>query len=224
MGILITAVSGLANFVMGVLLLRRGKAHHSLVLRASGQHLRSDALSSAGLVVGLGLLYLTGLTWIDQLVAILFGLVILRTGYRLVRRSMAGILDEADQELLGELVDSLEANKRPNWIDVHNLRVIQYGATLHLDCHLTIPWYFDVRTAHGEVKQFEETVADSFELPVELFIHTDPCLPPDNCAICSKADCDDRRQPQQKKVPWTLAYLLQDQRHLATVEKNPPKK
>ncbi len=212
-GTILVAVCGLANFFMGLALIRRGRKNRSLVLRASGHHLQSDAYSSAGLVAGLVLLEITGLVWLDQVIAILFGGVILFTGFRLVRTSIAGILDEADHELLTNLVNDLESKRRDNWIDVHNLRLIKYGATLHLDCHLTIPWYFDTRTGHSEVKAMEKEVEDFCDFPVELFIHIDPCLPPVACAICRKADCAVREQPYQGSIPWTLQNLLQNKPH-----------
>ena len=61
-------------------------------------------------------------------------------------------MDEADIELLKKLVQLLNANRRENWIDLHNLRIIKYGGTLHMDCHLTVPWYLNVREAHAEIE------------------------------------------------------------------------
>jgi divalent metal cation (Fe/Co/Zn/Cd) transporter len=57
-------------------------------------------------------------------------------------------MDEADIELLKKIVDLLNKNKRENWVDLHNLRVIKYGSILHIDCHLTVPWYLNVNEAH----------------------------------------------------------------------------
>ncbi len=80
------------------------------------------------------------------------------TGYGILRKSLAGIMDEADKELLQKMVDVLNANRRTNWIDLHNLRVIKYGGQLHIDCHLTVPWYFNVNEAHEEVDELTNLI------------------------------------------------------------------
>jgi cation diffusion facilitator family transporter len=122
-----------------------------LALLASGKHLQSDTWSTLGIIAGLVLLHFTGYKWIDSVVAILFGLLIIYTGYKILRRSIAGIMDEADIKLLSHLVILLNHNRSVNWIDLHNLRVIKYGSVLHIDCHLTVPWFLNVNEAHKEV-------------------------------------------------------------------------
>ncbi len=213
LGLVLSAAAGLANFGMGKALERFGRRHHSLTLVADGKHLQSDAWSSAGLVLGLVLIRLSGAQWIDNLMAILFGLWILFTGYRLLRTSAAGIMDEADEILIADIIGTLEARRRPEWVDVHNFRIIKYGAALHVDCHLTLPWYFTLREAHARVKAFERAVADCCEQPVELFIHADPCEPPRACRICRKADCDKRQADFVAAPPWTLEVVLSRRPH-----------
>jgi cation diffusion facilitator family transporter len=213
LGMVLVAGSGVVNYVMGVILSREGKRAHSLILQADGAHLRSDAWSSLGLLVGLGLLMLTGQPWIDSVTAMLFGGVILVTGFRLVRSSVAGIMDEADHGLISEVVGALQDGRHPNWIDLHNFRVIKYGSTLHIDCHLTLPWYFQLVDAHEEVARMEAMVRAHCARPVELFIHSDPCEPPHSCRICTKSDCAERKHPFEKSLPWTLARILPNKRH-----------
>ena len=126
-------------------MIRRGKKENSLLLEAGGKHLQTDAYSTIALIVGLMAIYLFNWLWLDSVIALLFGLYIIYEGYRIVRKSLAGIMDEADFDLLEEVVELLEAKRKPSWIDVHNLRVIKYGTKLHVDTHMTIPWYIDVR-------------------------------------------------------------------------------
>ena len=212
-GLIITVVTGLANLVMGWLLARHGRRSHSLTLVASGKHLMTDAWSSAGLVAGLIAILLTGQLWLDNLIAIGFGLFILVSGYRLVRQSLAGIMDEADYELLEGFAAKLESERREDWIDVHNLRVIAYGADLHFDCHLTLPWYYDTQTAHDQVKALESVLVEGTERAVEVFVHIDPCRPPSDCSLCSKADCTFRQANQEHRIVWSLERLMMDQPH-----------
>lgn len=211
-GIYLTILTGGINFLMGTFLVRRGRKVHSLILQASGEHLQSDAWSSLGLIVGLGIVFLTGLDWLDNVVAFLFGLIILLTGIRLMRRSLAGIMDEADYHLIEKMVGVLDEHRQEDWIDVHNLRVIKYGATLHIDCHMTLPWYFNTREAHTQVKAFEEMVRKYSIRPVELFIHVDPCEPV-SCRVCQKTNCPVRQHPTEQRLTWTLDNIMENKRH-----------
>lgn len=213
LGLYLTVFSGVINYVMGHLLERRGRLASSLTLIASGKHLKSDAWSSLGLVVGLLIVALTNIPILDSVVAAIFGLVILYTGFSLMRKSVAGIMDEADYQLIAQLVKVLDQHRRPNWIDVHNFRVIKYGATLHIDCHITVPWYFSTRDSHAEVKAFESLVVEKNELPVELFVHVDPCEPPVSCSICQKMDCMVRAAPFSHLIPWNLDNIMADEKH-----------
>lgn len=207
-GILIVFLSGLINFGMGWLLTHRGLRARSLIMEASGKHLKSDAYSSAGLLLGLGIIYVTGITWLDNVLAIIFGVIILETGFRLLRTAIAGIMDEADYALINNIINSLGDDRNPDWIDIHNFRIIKYGATLHIDCHLTMPWYYDVREGHRRVKEFERAIAQRTDQPIELFIHADPCDPPAACRICMKTDCQVREAPFEAPMDWSLDNFL----------------
>jgi cation diffusion facilitator family transporter len=211
-GIILVAITAVVNFLLGYYCLRVGKKNSSAALAASGKHLQSDTWSTLGIVVGLVLLYLTGEKWIDSVVAIGFGLFIMYTGYRIIRSSVAGIMDEADKNLLSRLVILLNANRKPNWIDLHNLRVIKYGSVLHMDCHLTVPWYLNVHEAHREIDALAELVRKEFGESVEFFVHSDGCLP-FSCRICDKKECSERKHNFEQRIGWTLENILQNQKH-----------
>jgi divalent metal cation (Fe/Co/Zn/Cd) transporter len=102
----------------------------------------------------------------------------------------------------------LEENRQENWIDVHKLRIITYGADLHIDCHLTLPWYLDTRSSHAEVKAFEHLIDRHTEREVEFFIHADPCEPPQNCRICTKQNCPVRQATCEQPGIWTISSLM----------------
>ena len=211
-GIYLVAITALVNLIAGVLCLRRGKKNNSLALIASGKHLLSDSYSTFGIIIGLFLIFYTGQLWIDSAVSILFGVIIIYTGYKIIRSSIAGIMDEADIDLLKKMVSVLNANRRQNWIDLHNLRIIKYGAILHMDCHLTVPWYLNVKEAHIEIEALASLVKQEFGESVELFVHSDACLV-FSCAICIKQDCSVRKHNFEKQITWTLDNILQDQKH-----------
>ena len=211
-GIYLVAAAGVINYIVGFITESKGKKSKSLALTASGKHLQSDSYSTFGIIVGLILIYFTDLKWIDPAVAIIVAIIIIYTGYKILRKSIAGIMDEADIELLKKIVDLLNKNKRENWVDLHNLRVINYGAILHIDCHLTVPWYLNVNEAHAEVEALSSLVRNEFGASVELFVHVDGCLP-FSCKVCNKQNCNVRKHNFEKRIDWTLANVLQDQKH-----------
>ena len=211
-GILLVSITAAINYVVGFISLRNGKKNSSLALIASGKHLQSDAYSTLGLVVGLAIIYFTGKVWLDSVVAILFAFIIIYTGYKILRSSIAGIMDEADSDLLKKLISLLNRNRRENWVDLHNLRVIKYGGQLHVDCHLTIPWYLNISEAHQEIDSLTSLVKKELGDSVEFFVHTDPCLD-FSCSICTKADCNVRKHPYKQRVDWTLENVLADKKH-----------
>jgi cation diffusion facilitator family transporter len=211
-GILLIAATAIVNYAVGYYCIQTGKKNNSLALTASGKHLQSDTWSTLGIIAGLVLLYFTGYKWIDSVIALLFGVFIMFTGYRILRRSIAGIMDEADVKLLGRLVEVLNAHRRENWTDLHNLRVIKYGSVLHVDCHLTVPWYFNVNEAHREIDALADLIRTEFGDSFELFVHSDGCLP-FSCQICYKTDCAVRKNNFVKKITWTLENISQNKKH-----------
>ena len=211
-GIWLIAVTACLNFIVGYFCLRTGKRNNSLALIASGKHLQTDTWSTVGIIIGLVLLYFTGYKWIDSTIAILFALYIIYTGYKILRTSIAGIMDEADVKLLSLLVEVLNTNRRENWVDLHNLRVIKYGTVLHVDCHLTVPWFLNVHEAHKEVDALGILIRKEFGESLELFVHSDGCLP-FQCKICNKTDCPERKNNFEKRINWTLENISQNKKH-----------
>ena len=213
-GILLTGIAGGVNLIMGLLLRRRGRDARSITMEASGTHLLSDAWSTVAMLIGLVLIRLTDLLWMDQVFAMLFAVYIMVTGLRIFRRSVAGIMDEADLDLASTVIAELESHRRPQWVDLHNFRMIKYGAVLHIDCHVTLPWYYDLEKAHAEIAAIELLVNSSEQSEVELFIHMDPCIP-SSCAICQLPDCPERKHPFKQRVRWGPGTVLGNAKHSA---------
>lgn len=211
-GILLIAITGVINFIAGEICVRTGKKNNSLALMASGKHLKTDTYTTIGVIIGLMLLYFLEIWWIDNAVAILFAFIIMVTGYKIIRSSVSGIMDEADTTLINKMVVKLNDARKENWIDLHNVRIIKYGGTLHLDCHLTVPWYLNVREAHSEIDSLSEQVKEEFGSALELFVHTDPCLD-FSCSICSKTACSVRQHSFKKKIEWTIENISKDVKH-----------
>jgi cation diffusion facilitator family transporter len=211
-GLYMTLFSGLANFLMGKFLIKKGKHLHSTTLEADGKHLLTDTWSSLGLVLGLALIYFTGWNWIDLVITIILGLMIAYTGFQLIRDSVFNLMDKADLVKLKQLVELLEQHRKENWIDIHNMRVVKYGSVVHVDCHMTLPWYYSLEEAHAEVDALSKLALRNLSFEIEFFIHADPCLP-SSCSICAISECKVRKQAYVKKLEWTLNNVLPDTKH-----------
>jgi cation diffusion facilitator family transporter len=211
-GIFICAIAGLVNLILGRFLLQIGKKSESPTLIADGKHLLVDTYSSIALVVGLGLVAYTGNVIFDPIISIVLAIGILVTGYRLLRGALAGLMDEADHQLLEQVTQVLNENRKENWIDIHNLRIVKYGSQVHIDSHLTLPYYYDLETSHAAVTAVENLVSEKFHSQVEMFIHADPCLAV-SCEICGIHSCEFRKKPFKNKLEWTKAMLLKNQKH-----------
>ena len=211
-GIYLIATTAVINFFVGFIAIKQGNKNNSLALIATGKHLQSDTYGTLAIIVGLILIYFTHYTWIDSLVAFVFALFIIVSGYKILRSSIAGIMDEADDNLLKKVVAILEKNRTENWIDLHNLRIIKYGGTLHLDCHLTVPWFLNVYEAHKEIDILEKLVKENFGESVELFVHTDGCLD-FSCKICTKQNCAVRQFNFVQKINWTVDNISPNNKH-----------
>ena len=211
-GLVLAGFAGIFNFIMGTYLVRKGKKYNSVLMIADGKHLISDTVSSIGLIVGLAIIYFTKIYWIDNLLAIVFGIVILGTGFKLIKESVMNLLDKADIAKLSLLIKVLNENRREKWIDIHNLRILKYGSQLHIDCHLTLPWYDSLEQSHEEVSAVEKIVKEKLGNEIEFFIHSDPC-PPTSCPLCSIANCEFRKFIFVKKLDWTIENMLPDSKH-----------
>jgi len=212
LGILLSGGAGLINFILAMVLIKRGKKTKSIAMEADGKHLMSDAYSTIGMLVGLAIVWLTNLAWIDNAVAIIFGALLLRIGYKVIKDSLAGILDETDLALVDRFIAILENHRKPEWIDIHKFRIIKFGSVLHVDCHVTVPWYFTVQQAHQIVDEIEHFINHEMEQQVELFIHTDPCRP-QACVLCSVENCAVRQYPFKERLVWNKDNVLHTERH-----------
>jgi cation diffusion facilitator family transporter len=213
-GTLLAGVSGFANYILGYWLIREGEKIKSVALVADGKHLQSDTWSSAGLVAGMLMVWLTGYVWLDNVFAILFAVFIIITGYKLVRKSLAGLMDEADENIMSEVLEVLNKHRSPKWIDIHNLRMQQYGSSFYIDCHITLPWYNNLHDTHDELKKIEYIITSQFHHQVELFIHPDPCIP-ESCSLCQITECKHRIHPFKEELKWTLKNVMENKKHMS---------
>lgn len=211
-GAAIIGATGLVNLFVGYYLINTGKKHQSITLEADGKHLLTDAITSAGLVIGILLIRLTEIYWLDSVISMLLGLYIIYNGYKLTRRSVGGLMDESNVDLVATIIDILQKNRKDPWIDVHNLRAQQYGADLHIDCHITLPYYFDLNKVHQEISEIDQMINGKAHRKTELFIHADPCLPA-CCNYCRIKECPVRQEAFMGEIEWTIDNATKNQKH-----------
>jgi len=211
-GAVIIGSTGVVNLIVGYYLIRTGKKHRSLTLEADGKHLLTDAVTSAGLVAGIILIKITQVFWLDSVISILLGIYIVYSGYKLTRTSVGGLMDESNIGLVKTIVDIMQENRQDAWIDVHNLRAQQYGSDLHIDCHITLPYYYDLNQVHTEISDIDKLINGSGEHDTELFIHADPCLP-ECCTYCRMKNCPVRQEAFHGEITWTVDNATKNKKH-----------
>lgn len=205
-GVAIVLAAAVANAILGWFLIREGRQQHSRALEADGRHVLTDVWTSAGAVVAIGLVVVTGQLWIDPLVACLIAVSILVSGGRLIRESVGRLMDEADDEALERIANELQSHRRPQWVDVHEVRAWWSGDVLHVDAHLVLPRFWSIERSDVEATAFAETVVAAAGKRSSVVVHVDPCRPV-FCRDCGVADCPVRSEERQRQPVWDRAHV-----------------
>ncbi len=173
LGIVTTVIASLINLAVAQLLLRVGRAHDSIVLEADGRHLMTDVWTSAAVVAGLFLVWLTKTLWLDPVLGLIVSAYIVWTGFDLLRRSFNGLMDHAlPTEEQAAVRAAIEARLEPG-MDYHALRTRRAGSRRFADFHLLVPGAFTVRRAHEFTARIEDAVRAA--LPgIEVTVHIEP--------------------------------------------------
>jgi cation diffusion facilitator family transporter len=160
--------------VLGGWLVHLGKSTKSIILEADGHHVLSDAWTSAAVVLGIVAVALSRWWWLDSAIAIVMGLNILRTGFRLARQSLHGLLDFADPELLETIVDALASRREAGWLDLHQLRASKAGNRTFVDFHLVVPADWNVARLHDSIEHARGALRGRLGPETDVVIHFDP--------------------------------------------------
>ena len=204
-GLLLLLVTALANFAVGRIAIRKGRKNRSVALIASGKHLCSDTYSTVGVVVAL--LVMMGMrqmdydiNWLDSGIAIVLGMIIAVTGVRVVKTSLDGVMDKADDELIEEVSQIIAARRHEDWVDVHDLRVIKYGPLIHIDIHVMFPRQMTMVEQKREQDEFFEALRERYGDSIEITLMGEPCTD-EMCQHC-RFDCDSRVTGYVGAVEW----------------------
>jgi cation diffusion facilitator family transporter len=164
------------NLALGWYLIRTGRRTNSLVLVSNGQHVMTDMWTSLGVIVGVGLVWLTGVRWLDPVVGLLVAANILWTATSLLRRSAYGLMDEADPEATQDLLDELADAKADDTIaEFHQVRHRRAGDQVWVEYHLMFPGDMSIREAHARSHEVEDRVDALFpDDEVHVTAHLEP--------------------------------------------------
>jgi len=172
-GLAISALATAANGGWSWLLFRAGRRLRSPALLADARHLLSDVVTSAGVVVGVGAVALTGILWLDPLLAGLTALNILFSGWKLMRESVGGLMDESvEPQLLGR-IRALVSQEAEGAIEAHDLRTRHSGSTTFVEFHLVVPGEMRVAEAHEICDRVEAALKTELGSAV-ITIHVEP--------------------------------------------------
>jgi divalent metal cation (Fe/Co/Zn/Cd) transporter len=154
------------------------------------------------LVAGLLILYFTGVGWIDSALAIIFGTIIAYTGIDILRKTINNLIDTADEETLGKISEAVSKNRKDEWIDIHNLRILKSGSSYFIDCDLALPWYYNIDEGHSACEELRFCILSLFPNAV-VSIHSDSCME-QFCTSCKVPDCKYRKEPFTNQIPFTI--------------------
>ena len=179
-GSFLTATAAVVNAVLGWYLVKTGRNNRSFILVANGRHILTDAWTSGGAIVGLLAAHFTQNTVYDGIAALLFGANIILEGFKLLRRSVNGLMDRSNPVLLArarKVLDDFCAEKN---ISYHRLRLRESGHKVFIDFHVQFPDGTPIEEAHALADEAEVLVARAVGIPSDVFSHLESMSVPED--------------------------------------------
>lgn len=193
-GMAVMLVSVIANTIVSRQLFKTAKATDSVALEADGQHLRTDIMTSAGVLAGLALVQITGLKILDPVVAIAVALIIIKAAYDILKKSFGGIVDTGLPPEDEKIINDIFKEHRQQLAGFHDLRTRKAGAQRFAELHVVMPRDITVEKSHQICDHLEADLKK--RLPrLEITLHVEPC--DDDCPEC-QVNCDSRKAPPGK--------------------------
>ena len=212
-GTAVIGVAGLINLFLGLFIVKKGKDTNSLTLIADGKHVLTDSYTSIGVVIGLTLVLITGVLVLDPIIAIIVASNILITGFKLMRESIGGLMNETDKQTLELISSTLKNIRKEYWIDIHHLRFWKSGDLVVIDFHFLLPFYFTIKESHLEENYIENEMEKIFP-NCSVRIHMDYCNER-ACKFCENKNCSERKEPHLIDYSWTTELMIGDPVYIA---------
>jgi cation diffusion facilitator family transporter len=154
-GLVVSVVASVINLATARILLGVGRQHNSITLEADAQHLMTDVWTSVGVILGVGLVWATGWLWLDPVIAILVAMNIVWTGWQLLHRSAAGLMDVSVPEEIRQAIEQVLDRYRGEGLVFHALRTRQAGARAFATIHVLVPGDWSVQKGHDRSERIE---------------------------------------------------------------------
>ena len=176
-GLIVSVVASIINFATARVLMKAGRQHNSITLEADAHHLLTDVWTSVGVIAGVALVSLTGWLWLDAAVALLVAANIVWTGYQLMSRSAAGLMDSSLPVEKIEKINSLLAGYREQGLDFHALRTRQAGGRAFMTLHVLVPGQWSVQQGHDWAERIEHDIHQALPF-THITTHVEPIEDP----------------------------------------------
>ena len=176
-GLVVSVVASLINLATARILMTVGRKHNSITLEADAHHLLTDVWTSVGVILGVGLVWLTGWLWLDPVIALLVAVNIVWTGWQLLHRSASGLMDESIPEEQIRAVEAVLENYRRQGLDFHALRTRQAGMRAFVTLHVMVPGDWTVQQGHDWLERIEADIRDAVPY-VHVTTHLEPLEDP----------------------------------------------
>jgi cation diffusion facilitator family transporter len=186
-GMAVMAVSAGVNIVVSRKLFRVAKETESLALEADAYHLMTDVWTSAGVLVALGVIFVTGWKVVDPIVAMVVAAMIFRAAYDITKRSCDGLLDKSLPDHEMRVLEVVMKRHEVHFVDYHRLRARKTGAERQVDLHVTVPSKMSVSESHDLVEMLEREVRDALPRST-VVVHVEPCRK--DCESCKMSEKD----------------------------------
>jgi cation diffusion facilitator family transporter len=157
-GLAVSIIASLINLATARILMTVGRQHHSITLEADAHHLLTDVWTSVGVIIGVGLVWLSGWLWLDPVIALLVAANIVWTGWQLLRRSTAGLMDASIPEAQCRAIEAVLENYRGQGLDFHALRTRQAGMRAFVTLHVMVPGAWTVQQGHDWLERIERDI------------------------------------------------------------------
>jgi cation diffusion facilitator family transporter len=208
-GLAVNLLAGALNGLLGWFLLTQGRKTRSRALEADGHHILSDFWTTIGIALGLLAVKLTGIKWLDPVMAMIVGLLLARTGFRLVKESSQALLDMEDPEMLDKVLAAMNRVRTWDIIALHELRSFRSGRYTHVDVHIVVPEFYPVRQAHDLCEDFGKQALLDGNIEGEVHTHVDPCGRM-YCDRCPVPDCTIRQAPKTASTTFIIEEATAD--------------
>lgn len=176
-GLVVSVVASLINLATARILMKVGRQHNSITLEADAHHLLTDVWTSAGVIVGVGLVWLTGWLWLDPVIALLVAANIVWTGWQLLQRSASGLMDESLPEEQVRAIETVLEDYRRHGIDFHALRTRQAGRRAFVALHVLVPGAWTVQQGHDWLEKIEADIRSAVP-HAHVMTHLEPVEDP----------------------------------------------